>query len=70
MSFNYDQSSNYTDEWLAGGTNTRSVDGYFLANAQGLRLDQISAFPDITDDNKNTAVEKFYNAMFRAADKF
>lgn len=46
LSFNYDQSSNYADEWLAGGTNTRSVDGYFLANAQGLRLDQISAFPD------------------------
>ncbi len=48
LSFNYDQSSNYDDNWFASGTNTSSVDSYFLANAQGLRLDEISALPGET----------------------
>ena len=42
LSFNYDQSNNFAEKWFANGNNTRSVDGYFLANAQGLRLDNIS----------------------------
>ena len=47
----YEQSKNYEDDFFASGMNTQSVDSYFLANAQGLRLDQISAFVDesITD---------------------
>ncbi|NND53318.1 MAG: transporter [Flavobacteriaceae bacterium] len=40
----YEQMKNFDDDFVASGTNTRSVDSYFLANAQGLRLDQISAF--------------------------
>ena len=46
--FAYDQTQNYDDNWYASGTNNSSVDAYFLANAQGLRLDEISAFPDET----------------------
>ncbi|NND11883.1 MAG: transporter [Flavobacteriaceae bacterium] len=43
--FAYDKIQNYDDDWFAFGTNNQSIDEYFLANAQGLRLDEISAFP-------------------------
>jgi len=36
LGFNYDQSSNYDDQWFAAGNNTNSIDAYFLANAQGI----------------------------------
>ena len=48
IGFAYDRTTNYDDDWFAFGTNTNSIDSYFLANAQGLRLDEISAFPDET----------------------
>lgn len=48
LGFAYDQVQNYDDNWFASGTNTRSIDGYFLANAQGLRLDEISTLPGET----------------------
>lgn len=41
----YDNTKNYNDDWFSSGTNTTSIDRYFLNNAQGLRLDQISALP-------------------------
>jgi len=48
----YDKTSNYEDNWLASGTNTNanggltnSIASYFTAYANGLRLDEISAFP-------------------------
>ena len=44
LSINYDQTGNYDDDFFASGVNTNSIDSYFLANAQGLRLDQISRF--------------------------
>ena len=47
----YEQTANYDDDWFAAGTNSRSIDSYFLANAQGLRLDEISAFPDESLDD-------------------
>lgn len=40
----YEHTQNFEDDFFASGTNTRSIDSYFLANAQGLRLDEISAF--------------------------
>ena len=46
FSFAYDKASNYDDDWFAFGTNTTSIDSYFLDYAQGLRLDEISAFVD------------------------
>ncbi len=48
ISFAYDKSNNFEEDWFAFGTNTNSIDSYFLSNAQGLRLDEISAFPDET----------------------
>lgn len=40
----YDQFNSYSDNWLASGINQNNTIGdYFLNNAQGLRLDQISA---------------------------
>lgn len=45
LSVAYDKTSNFEDNWLASGSNTNSIDNYFLAYAQGLRLDEISALP-------------------------
>ena len=44
VGFNYDQTGNYNDYWYASGNNSRSIDRFFLQNANGLRLDEISAF--------------------------
>jgi len=44
LSLAYDKTQNFSDNWFASGVNNRSIDSYFLANAQGLRLDEISAF--------------------------
>ncbi|TYB69056.1 transporter [Bizionia saleffrena] len=41
----YENTKNYEDDWMSNGINTRSIDSYFLNNAQGLRLDEISALP-------------------------
>ena len=46
LSVAYDKTSNFENNWFASGTNTRSIDSYFLQQAQGLRLDEISALPN------------------------
>ncbi len=48
IGFAYDKTNNFEEDWFASGTNTNSIDSYFLSNAQGLRLDEISAFSDET----------------------
>ncbi len=48
LGFAYDQVQNYDNNWFASGNNTRSIDAYFLENAQGLRLDEISTLPGET----------------------
>ncbi|WP_298903788.1 OmpP1/FadL family transporter [uncultured Psychroserpens sp.] len=48
LSVAYDKTANYDDQWTASGQNTNSIDSYFLAFAQGQRLDEISAFPGET----------------------
>ena len=40
----YEQTNNFDNSFFASGTNTTSIDSYFLANAQGRRLDEISRF--------------------------
>lgn len=45
LSVGYDKTSNFEDNWMASGTNSTSIDSYFLGYAQGLRLDEISALP-------------------------
>ena len=48
IGFAYDRTNNFEEDWFAFGRNTNSIDSYFLSNAQGLRLDEISAFSDET----------------------
>ncbi|HKK12881.1 MAG TPA: outer membrane protein transport protein [Flavobacteriaceae bacterium] len=45
LSVGYDKLSSFDNDWYAVGTNTNSIDSYFLSLAQGLRLDEISALP-------------------------
>ncbi|PSG88760.1 OmpP1/FadL family transporter [Aurantibacter aestuarii] len=46
LSLAYDQIGNFENEWNATGTNgNNTIGNYFLNYAQGLRLDEISAFP-------------------------
>ncbi|MGR7812219.1 OmpP1/FadL family transporter [Lacinutrix undariae] len=45
LSVAYDKAANYDNKWTSNGTSTTSIDSYFLNQAQGLRLDEISAFP-------------------------
>lgn len=44
LSINYEQTNNFKNEFFASGMNNSSIDNYFLQYAQGLRLDEISAF--------------------------
>ena len=44
ISIAYDKTANHDDQWFANGRNTNSIDNYFLAYAEGLRLDEISRF--------------------------
>jgi hypothetical protein len=46
LGFTYDQTQNYNTRFFSSGISNTSIDSYFLTNAQGLRLDEISAFPD------------------------
>lgn len=51
LGLSYEQTQNFDNNFFASGTNNRSIDSYFLSYAQGLRLDEISAFDgeSITD---------------------
>ncbi len=44
LGFAYDRANNFDDDWFSFGTNTNSIYSFFLTNAQGLRLDEISRF--------------------------
>lgn len=52
----FDRTNNHDDSWFAVGTNTNSnnfnntISSYFFDYANGLRLDEISAFPNETID--------------------
>ncbi len=48
LSIAYDKLGNYDDRWNSSGVSTNSIDSYFYAYAQGLRLDEISALPGET----------------------
>lgn len=67
LGFNYDQANNYDDNWFASGTNTNSIDGYFLANAQGLRLDEISTLSGETIDQAYEEIGSFYGFSHQQA---
>lgn len=42
LGIGYDKTGDFNNNWNAVGTNTRSIDRYFLAYADGRRLDEIS----------------------------
>lgn len=60
LSINYDKLSNFDNNWYAVGNNTNSIDNYFLDHAQGLRLDEISAFPDESLEDAYAAIGSYY----------
>ena len=60
LSVAYDKTANYDDQWTASGQNTNSIDSYFLAFAQGQRLDEISAFPGETISEAYADIGAFY----------
>lgn len=60
FSIAYDKTSNYDNNWTASGQNNKSIDRYFLAYANGLRLDEISAFEDETISEAYADIGAFY----------
>ena len=60
ISVAYDKTANHDDQWYANGRNTNSIDHYFLEYAQGLRLDEISSFPDETISQAYSEIGSFY----------
>jgi hypothetical protein len=60
LSIAYDKTANYDDQWFASGQNTNSIDSYFLAYAQGQRLDEISAFPGESITDAYAEIGAFY----------
>ncbi|WP_026755507.1 OmpP1/FadL family transporter [Sediminibacter sp. Hel_I_10] len=60
LSFAYDKTGNFDNNWSVRGTNTRSIDNYFLSYAENLRLDEISAFEDETLGQAYSEIGSFY----------
>ena len=60
IALTYDQTNNFDNAFFASGMNTRSIDSYFLENAQGLRLDQISAFEGESYTQAYAAIGNIY----------
>lgn len=56
----FDNTKNYENDWRANGTGNVSVGQYFLANAQGLRLDEISAFTGESTTDAYSAIGSAY----------
>lgn len=48
VGFSYEQTQNFDNNFFISGTNTTSIGSYFQEYAQGLRLDEISAFENET----------------------
>lgn len=61
LSAAYDRLADFDDDWVAKGVNpNNSIGSYFLLNAQGKRLDEISAFPDETISQAYSEIGSFY----------
>jgi hypothetical protein len=46
LAFNYTKTASFEDDFRASGTNSRSIDQYFLSYAQGIALDYLVPMPD------------------------
>ena len=60
ISVAYDKTANHDNQWSVSGRNTNSIDQYFLNYADGLRLDEISAFSDETLSNAYAEIGSTY----------
>ena len=60
FSISYDKTANYDNKWVAAGQNNKSIDSYFLEYANGLRLDEISAFENETISEAYADIGAFY----------
>ena len=61
LSVAYDKIQDYDNNWYAIGTNpNNSIDQYFLQYANGLRLDEISAYPEETYSQAYSAIGSDY----------
>ncbi|REE24238.1 outer membrane protein transport protein (OMPP1/FadL/TodX) [Winogradskyella pacifica] len=61
LSFAYDRSADFDNDWVANGVNpNRTIGDYFLSNAQGLRLDEISALPGESISEAYSEIGSFY----------
>lgn len=62
LSVAYDKISSFDDNWVASGTNTNfgTIGNYFLAYAQSLRLDEISALPGESYTGAYSEIGSFY----------
>lgn len=67
LGLSYEQTANYDDDYFASGVNTQSIGSYFLANAQGLRLDEISAFPGESIANAYNDIGSIYGFSHQQA---
>ncbi len=64
----YDRTGDFNNNWKAYGNNTNnSIGNYFLQNAQGLRLDQISAFPGESTSDAYSAIGSAYGSQYQQA---
>ncbi|AUC82233.1 OmpP1/FadL family transporter [Lacinutrix sp. Bg11-31] len=67
LSVAFDNTKNYDDNWKSRGVNTTSIDQYFLNNAQGLRLGDISALPGESSADAYAGIGSAYGYTYQQA---
>lgn len=73
FSIAYDNTKNYENNWTAIGTNNKnansggSIASFFLNNANGLRLDEISAFVGESNSEAYSEIGSFYGEQNQQA---
>jgi len=60
LSLNYEQTKNNFDKFNTTGINSNGLDSYFLSYAQGLRLDEISAFEGESLTQAYSEIGRYY----------
>ena len=65
--FNYDQNSSFDNIWRGIGRNSESVSNYFISNAQGKPLNEISALEGETLNTAYSEIGYFYGQSHQQA---
>ena len=60
LSVNYEKTADFGNKWYAVGTSQNSVDNFFLQQAQGKRLDEISALSGETLEDAYATIGSLY----------